>query len=259
MQKRPFILLTGDDSIRAEGLILVKRVVEQFADFKIVGTKQQQSAVGAKITVSTHCAWGTEIVDGTEALWVEGTPSDAVFFAYDYLDRTPDLVVSGVNLGINVSNQIHRSGTVAAAVTAAQTRQTKAIAFSMQTPDHDWFREHDGSFNEKLIAYPGNMVEFFIKKALDAVFPPEVFWNVNFPATPTQEVAVVPTGPGDYWENRTVINREKYTLSYNEIDPPIISAHDTDSHQIAEGKITLTPCKVNYTDHTELATLQKLF
>lgn len=259
MQKRPFILLTGDDSIRAEGIILVKRVVEKFADCKIIGTRYQQSAVGSKITVSDLCSWGTETVDGSEAIWVEGTPSDAVYFAYDYLELKPDLVISGINMGVNVSNQIHRSGTVAAAITATQSRYTKSLALSMETPSEDWFRDHDGSFTEKLLEYPGKVLEKIITKAMETEFSKDVFWNVNFPAKATEEIAVVPTGPGDYWENRIIIDRQEYTLTYNKIDPPMITTINTDTHQVNEGKITITPCRVDYTDYTELATLQKLF
>ena len=83
MKNKPFILITGDDSVRAEGSILVKRVVEKFADYRIIATKEQQSAVGAKINLKNGGEWGTEQVDGVEAIWVDGTPGDSVYFAFD--------------------------------------------------------------------------------------------------------------------------------------------------------------------------------
>ena len=70
MQK-PFILITGDDSVRGEGIILVKRIVEKFADYQLIATKDQQSAVSGKLNFRGGI-WGKEDVDGHEAVWVDG-------------------------------------------------------------------------------------------------------------------------------------------------------------------------------------------
>ena len=114
---RPFVLVTGDDSVRAEGIILVKRIIEKFADFKIIATKEQQSAVGGKMNFRGG-SWGKEIVDGVETIWVDGSPVDSVKFAFSYLDRKPDMVISGMNTGENVDNSTMASGTFNAALQA---------------------------------------------------------------------------------------------------------------------------------------------
>ena len=166
MKNKPFILITGDDSVRAEGSILVKRVVEKFADYRIIATKEQQSAVGAKINLKNGGNWGTEQVDGVEAIWVDGTPGDSVYFAFDYLKKIgkkPDLVISGMNLGPNFSDgSLLISGTVCAASIAALSRHTPAIAFSFYDSGKNWLKDHDGEFDEKMLEYPGEVMKKFI-------------------------------------------------------------------------------------------------
>ncbi|MBP7768322.1 hypothetical protein KA082_00610 [Candidatus Woesebacteria bacterium] len=256
VQKRPFILLTGDDSVRAEGLIIVKRIVEKFADFAIVATKEQQSAVGSKITFPGG-SWGTEIVDGVEATWVDGTPSDAVYFAFDYLQRKPDLVLSGMNIGANMGNIIHRSGTVSALVTAAQSRQTPGVAFSLFAEHADWFKNHDGSFDEKHLIYPGNLIEKITKMALEHTFAPETFWNVNFPDKQTDKIVVAPLGTCKYWHNHQHIDYQKRTFVYADGHETVQSG-PTDVEQLIAGHCTITPCHVEYTDHAKLQELAEI-
>ncbi len=252
---RPFILLTGDDSVRAEGLILVKRVVEPFADFAMVATKTQQSAVGGKITFGRPISWGTEIVDGTTAYWVDGTPSDAVYFGFNKLNRKPDLVISGVNIGRNTTSNIHRSGTVAAAITTVQGFLIPAIATSIVT-DGRWFHEHDGSFDEKLLAYPGRILGEIIKKALSAKFEPYTFWNINFPELATDQIRVVKTAQQAYWKNDIVITEDNFSFIDSKFNdrPP-----NTDTTALEDGKISISACKLDYTDYDGLPKLKRLF
>lgn len=252
---KPFFLLTGDDSVRAEGIILMKRVVEKFADFKIVATKDQQSAMGGRINRTG--TWGTEIVDGAEAIWVDGSPSDAVYFAFEYLDRKPDMVLSGVNIGENVSYAIHRSGTVAAAMTACQARQTPAIAFSLVVDSDVWHKDHDGSFRKELKKYPGKLLGEIIKKAQTYDFPANTFWNVNFPPKPTKDIRIVETGEGDYWLNHQKIDAD--TFAYINQKQTKNWKPTTDVGALYQGSATISPCRVRYTDDSQMDDLKKLF
>lgn len=254
-KSKPFIMLTGDDSVRAEGLILVKRIVEKFADYAVVATKSQQSAVGGKITFGLPIVWGTEIVDGTTAYWVDGTPSDAVYFGFNKLNKKPDLVISGVNIGRNTTANIHRSGTVAAVITAVQSFLVPALATSIVT-DGRWFHEHDGSFNEKYLAYPGQMLEIIIKKALSTQFEPYTFWNINFPEEATNQVRVVKTAQQAYWKNDIVMTDDDFSYIDSKFDdlPP-----NTDTVALNDGFISISACKIDYTDDKGLPKLSKIF
>jgi 5'-nucleotidase len=257
-EKPPFILITGDDSIRAEGSILVKKVVEKFADFKIIATKDQQSGVGGKITLKGECKWGTEIVDGIEAIWVDGTPGDAVYFAFDYLKRKPDLVISGMNTGPNFSDgSLFISGTVAAASIAANSRQTPTIAFSFNASGDNWMKIHNGDFNEELIDYPGKMIERFIRLALKHKMPKGDFWNINFPVNPTEKIKVVETYKGAQFPNRVKIVDDKFSYipEFGSLD---IVPENTDVKELSNGFITFTPCRTQFTKQDELERLQGL-
>lgn len=253
LTKRPFFLLTGDDSVRAEGIILVKRLVQDWADYQIIATREQMSGAGSKATFPGG-TYGTELVDGHTAIWVSGTPADAVYFASQYLKQPIDLVISGMNLGQNVTNEMHRSGTVGAAVTAAQCRGLKAIAVSIMSSEEQMFMQHSGSFDEKLFTYPGNILLRLIKQAHQYSFPPETFWNINFPALPTATVKVVPASNSQYWINDLTIKEGTYAY-LDTLGQTLQPGEDV--YELLHDTITVTPCKVEYTDRSQLEQLSK--
>jgi 5'-nucleotidase len=255
---KPFILLTGDDSVRSEGIILIKRIVQEFADYQIVATHDQMSGVGAAMTFRGG-PWGKETVDGDhEAIWVEGYPSDAVYFAFKYLDRKPDLVISGMNHGENVEDAtMIRSGTIGAAHTASATRGVPTIAFSKRVTPGDWDKNHDGEFDEYLLKYPGLIIEQVIKKALKYKFPKDSFWNVNFPAKETSVLKVVPTNFHGSYPNEQAIDQTKYWYDF---EVKYTGWREgTDAGEMERGHATLTPCKINFTIDSELNKLEKYF
>lgn len=252
---RPFLLLTGDDSVRSLGLILVKRMVQDFAEFEIVATKHQQSATGSKLTFPGSI-WGTEVVDGKKAYWVDGTPSDAAYFAFSYFDRKPDLVISGVNMGPNVTTDIHRSGTVAAAMTAVQSRFTQAVAFSMVTPPELWQFNHDGSFDEKLLEYPGKAVRKIIDQALQFTFAEQTFWNVNFPEQVTEKIAITNASQQRLWLNNMTVKGQHFKYIPDQAKE---REDGSDVAALDQNQISITPCKVEFTDFNQLDKLKQLF
>lgn len=254
MSNKPFFLLTGDDSVRGEGIILVKRLVQDWADYQIVATKAQMSGVGSKITLPGG-TYGTEIVDGHEAIWVDGTPADAVNLATTYLNRPIDMVISGMNLGQNITNEMHRSGTVGAAVTAVQSRGLKAIAISREVPPEQFFMNHTGSFNDELLEYPGKMLKRLIELAHHTTFDPYTFWNINFPNQPSEKISVAPTSSGHYWINE--VRATKGAYSYVD-DVELEPKPGEDVYELTHGAITITPCKVEYTDYTKIDSLKTL-
>lgn len=254
--KKKNILLTGDDSVRAEGLILVKRIVEKFADFEIVGTKDQMSAKGCAFNLSGG-KWGTEQVDNLQVHWVEGYPSDAVYFALEKFSEKPfDLVVSGVNYGLNLDNAtMIRSGTVAAAITASVSRGIPAIAFSMEVESEKWLMNHTSEFDRELMKYPGNFVEKIINHALNYNFDEGEFWNINIPTT-AKNIRVAKTSKVPIYPNNQLIedNTYNYALNENHDQDP-----DTDAALLRAGYVTVTSCKLNFTNHDKLDDLKAIF
>ena len=248
---RPFILITGDDSVRAEGTILVKRVVEKFADFKIIATKEQQSAVSGKMNFRGG-AWGTEIVDGVEAIWVDGSPVDSVKFAFSYLDRTPDIVISGMNTGENVDNSTMASGTFAAALHGAFCHNIPSLALSKEVDidDTSWLEDHNGTFREELLDYPGVILEHIVKDFLEESRTWKGLWNVNFPIEKTEKIKFTANYSDNYFPNRVKVEKDRFTY-INASDMSNIKP-DSDVRALLDGFVSITPIKWDLTDQQEL-------
>jgi 5'-nucleotidase len=255
MGKKPFVLITGDDSVRAEGLILVKRVVEKFAEFQVVATLNQSSGAGGGITLKGG-DWGREIVDGHEAIWVDGKPADAVFFAFDYLKRKPDLVISGINYGANLQNDSYISGTIGAALTAAQSYKIPTIAFSWDISSHNWQKDHDGSFDEKLLEYPGRLCEKIVRIAMKYKMPERNFWMVNFPEKPTDSIKIVKTNESGFFPNTQSIGESSYI--YKGVIKRDGWEDGTDAGELCKGFATIAACKIEFTNSGELEKMKKL-
>jgi 5'-nucleotidase len=254
---RPFILITGDDSIRAEGTILVKRVVEKFADFKIIATKDQQSAVSGKMNFRGG-TWGTEIVDGVEAIWVDGSPVDSVKFAFSYLERTPDIVISGMNTGENVDNSTMASGTFAAALHGTFCHHIPSLALSKEVDinDNSWLEDHNGGFREELLDYPGVILESIIKTFLEESKTKKGLWNVNFPLKPTDTIKFTANYSDNYFPNRVKVDEGRFSY-INASDMSNIKP-DSDVRALLENFVSITPIKWDLTDLEELSRLNGL-
>src|SRR3989338_10762721 len=124
------VLLTGDDGYNSIGIRLVANLLKSKYKLVIAGTKSQQSGVGGKLSVFSGGKWGVTDMDGIPALSVSGTPADAIECARAYFQTKFDLVISGINLGLNVSDPF-TSGTMAAAWRSLKLNLTdKAIALS---------------------------------------------------------------------------------------------------------------------------------
>ena len=165
MRKR--VLITNDDGILAPALQVLREVVERTCDTVVVAPDREQSAASHALTLNRPLRLN-EIKPRTFA--VDGTPTDCVMLAVmGFLDYLPDLVISGINNGPNLCEDVIYSGTVAGAAEAALLK-IPAIATSFADPsaiDMAW-----GAEKTMTIA--------------DAVFanglPEGVFLNVNIPA-----------------------------------------------------------------------------
>jgi 5'-nucleotidase len=126
----PHILLTNDDGIQAPGLSALADALATIADVTVVAPSGERS--GASHSISVRRPVACEQVG--ERRWsVDGTPADTVIIALNrILDGQPDLVVSGVNLGANIGQNIHYSGTVGAALEAT-VNHIPAFAISIAT------------------------------------------------------------------------------------------------------------------------------
>ncbi len=250
------ILLTNDDGIHAPGLAAMRKALASLGELLTVAPATEQSGVGHSITFLTPLM-ASQIYDGEELRgWaVEGSPADCVKLAIAELCRDengelwlPDLVVSGINGGLNVGVNVLYSGTVAAATEGA-LNNLPSIAVSLEYDDHANF----ASAADKTVAIIRQMLE---RNAWEK----HKLYNLNFSTASVQkdsepEVRISQMG-STKWDAAFEERRDPKGRSYYWMvgtppaDPP---GADTDVAAIRSGEISLTPLTVERTDEEQLA------
>jgi 5'-nucleotidase len=191
MTEKPYILITNDDGIDAIGIKTLFNALKDFAKISIVAPSRQRSGSGLGITVHDplivdHVPW-----ENAAAWKVSGTPADCVRLALSvFLERKPDLIVSGVNPGANHGRILLYSGTVGGIIEGS-LRGIPGVAFSC----YDW-TDPDLESAEKYILP-------IITNLLDHPLPKGCFLNVNFPPKkhPIRGVKMARQGLGYWIEN----------------------------------------------------------
>ena len=132
------IIVTNDDGYDAPGIVSLAKAMRGLGQVRISAPAANQSASGHKITLHQNIGYSRcEVGDGIPALAVSGSPADCIMLALlGLVDRRPDIVVSGINRGENMAQDLTYSGTVAAALEAAISG-IPAVAFSLARADAD--------------------------------------------------------------------------------------------------------------------------
>lgn len=237
------ILFTNDDGINAEGLVLLERVFSKYHDTYIIAPDRERSACSNIFTVRDELTI-TRI--NHRAFSVNGYPADCVSIAL-HSDLIPevDLVISGINHGPNLGDDVHFSGTVAGARTAFIFGKP-GIAFSI-----DSF--HMAS------PYMTEASEFLAEYIKNNPVTHETFLNINYPNIPFSEISGVEyTFLSKRYYRDTYIKREtgakELKVSLNgHIDTD--SKEGNDDYAIKRGYISITPMTVDSTDYTKIKEL----
>ncbi len=191
------ILISNDDGVLAPGILATKQALEDFANTIVVAPQENNSAVGRKVNIMKHMYLDKyELADGSMAYGLSGTPADSVNVGINYIcEEKPDLVVTGINPGINISKaQITTSGTVCAAIEAVG-QDIPAIAASLfldddcfkQDEEGNWYVDTDYSFAQKIL-------KKVVKKVLDEGLPQGVdLLNLNIPSKPLSDKIKITT------------------------------------------------------------------
>jgi len=247
---QPFILLTNDDGINARGLYALWREISALGDVVIVAPDSERSAAGHAITLTEPLrAKKVYRNDGLYGYGVNGTPADSVKVAVKaLLDRIPDLVISGINLGPNTGTNVIYSGTVSAATEAA-ILGIRAIAVSLGT-----FVDPDYGPAARFARHLGDRV-------LRGETPPRLLLNVNVPAVPEEEIrGVKVTHQGiarfrEVMEERVDLRGRPYYWLGGEMDKPS-NDHGSDHTALLENYISVTPLHFNMTDYRLIPELE---
>ena len=251
MNKRPYILVTNDDGIQAPGIDALIMELQKIADISIVAPRVERSAVGHAITLSDPIRVEKfNKNDQWQGYSVSGTPADCVKIAINaILDKQPDLVVSGINLGSNTGINVIYSGTVSAATEGAVSG-IPSLAISLTT-----YTDPDFSVAAKFAA----------KMAMHLYLNPidnNTLLNINVPNVQEEEikgVKVARQGMVNFAEkfDRRVDpkNREYFWLTgaKAKIEEP----DDVDDKLIKQNYITITPLQFNLTDFSKLELVEE--
>lgn len=245
------ILLTNDDGVQAPGLFALYRAVREVAETVVLAPEQNWSASGHVKTMHKPLrVTDVTLADGSPALASNGGPSDCVALALlGVLPRPPDLVISGINHGANLAQDMTYSGTVTAGLEAL-IAHVPAIAVSLDPRD-------DGSDSYDCAA------RFAARLALKMLASGcrDLMLNVNVPGLPCERingVAITRLGTRVYRDR--LIEREdprgrKYYWIGGEVPSGVVE-EGTDYAALQENKISVTPLQLDLTAHHALATLQ---
>ena len=180
------ILVTNDDGVDARGLAVLAERLRRLGNVTVVAPAEEMSAISHALSLKLHLSFES-VAERTFA--VQGTPADCVNFAIrKLLPRTPDLVVSGINRGANVADDVAYSGTVAGAREAAMLG-VRAIAVSLASKADDADYSHAAAFVEKMIT----------RIAAKKDWGRRTFLNVNVPAEEIKGVRITNHGRREPW------------------------------------------------------------
>lgn len=242
--KNPRILLTNDDGIRARGLKSLQKIAAELSDdVWIAAPAEEQSGAGRSLTL--HDPLRVRKI-GDKSFAISGTPTDAVLMGVQDLitDKKPDLVLSGVNRGGNVAEDVTFSGTVAGAMQGMQLG-IPSIALSQVysfLPNAEPRWEVCETFGAPII-----------RRLLEEGWPEDVLININFPDRDPSEVRVVEvTKQGR--RDQAIVHADKrtdprgvdyYWIGFRGV--PQSPPEGDDLHAVMGGRISVTPLHVDLT------------
>jgi 5'/3'-nucleotidase len=235
------VLLTNDDGITATGLNVMRRALRELpdVDLEVIAPDSNRSATGRAVTLHDPI-WVEEVEfgDGTTGCATDGTPVDCVrFAALGLIEEPPELIVSGINHGANLGDDITYSGTVAAALEGIMLG-LPALAVSLSGRSRDF---------EPLARFVARLVE----ELDDVPMPQGTLLNVNGPPGEVKGARACRLGKRVYNDKMELTEegeggRRRYRL-YGE-EPSYEHEQGTDFAAIAEGLIAVTPIHFDLTD-----------
>jgi 5'-nucleotidase len=236
----PSILLTNDDGIHSPAFDALESALAGMGDIRIVAPDREMSASSQSLTLNQPLRFH-QIKPNRFA--VQGTPADCVIIAaIKILKKPPDLVISGINRGWNIGDDIAYSGTVAGAFEAALQGLPGMAVSTKSLPEPDFE-------NAALVAAR------IAAKVLKDGLPPDVVLNVNFPESWGGEMRVTQqgrrAGKTVLVENMDPRGREYFWLHEELHKPhdPIANERMTDYVAIKAGYVSVTPLQIDRTAH----------
>ena len=239
------ILITNDDGVYSPGIAALAQVASRFGEVRVVAPDVEMSSASHSITATRPVTYKRTPLPGIDAYRVNGTPGDCVMLGTTLWEKV-DLVLSGINIGTNLGNAVWHSGTLAGAKQAALLG-LRGIAFSAPATDRE-----QPSF-EALKPWVATVLEALLE------MPDMPLINVNFPAEAPR---------GTLWTHQSLRHYDGKVVPAK--DPmgrthywftvvPIESTEEgTDRWAVEQGYVSMTPLRLDLTDHEELQRVRKL-
>lgn len=254
--KKPItILLTNDDGINAPGIIPMRDALAKIGKVTVVAPSEQKSAISHSITLYQPLIVSSSMINGIRHYAVEGTTADCVKLAISRLmKKKPDLVVSGINFGVNTGSNVHYSGTVSGAMEASMF-EILSFAVSLKASQKPDFKR------------TADIALKLVMELFEDYHGQNVVFNVNFPEKKPRGVKIThqefipyvdsfdrrrdPRGRTYYWlrgspERGFLQNIYKKTRAF------VMS----DAMAVAKGYISITPLKRDLTNYDILNTMK---
>jgi 5'-nucleotidase len=240
------ILLTNDDGIHSAGLQALAEQLQALGRVVVVAPDRERSAIGHALTLHSPLR-AEEIIKDRWA--VSGTPTDAVILGIcTLLQEKPDLVISGINKGGNMGDDLSYSGTVAAAMEATRMG-VPAIAMSLASQ----------SFKYDDFADAANIARRLAITVLEHGLPADTFINTNVPDRKPLGVKLTRQGKRVY-EDAVVEKRDPRGRSYYWIGAGELGFQNlagTDFHAVHNGYVSVTPLHLDLTNYAAMDRLRQ--
>jgi 5'-nucleotidase len=249
METKPLILVSNDDGIHSEGIVALAAALQPLGEVVVVAPDRERSAVSHSLTL--HRPLRVEEL-GSARFAVNGTPTDCVNLAVNgILGRRPALVVSGINKGANLGDDVTYSGTVSAAMEGTLLG-LPALAISLVGRSGFQF-EVAARFAVRLAAW-----------VLARGLPPDTLLNVNVPGSsdgrPARGFALTRMGRRRYGdaivEKVDPRGKKYYWIGGDELE--FADEEGTDFHAISHGLISVTPIHLDLTNYKSFDALRAL-
>jgi len=255
------VLITNDDGIQATGLDALRRelIAVDGLELHVIAPDSNRSATARSITTRSPL-WVEEVPfdDGSSGFATDGTTVDCVRFAeLGLVGERPELIVSGINHGSNLGDDITYSGTVAAALEGI-VLGIPAIAISQQSAaremDFRWGREFDFSVAAAFAAE-------LVRRVAAEPLPADTLLNVNCPAGTPTGIEVTHLGKRLYNDEMKLVDEDRQSgrVRYQiyGFEPSFEDEQGSDLSAIARERISVTPVHFDLTDRPSLDRLRK--
>ncbi|MBE6052922.1 MAG: 5'/3'-nucleotidase SurE [Clostridium sartagoforme] len=247
------ILITNDDGINARGILTLAKEIAKKHEVIVVAPREQKSASSHSISIHNPIKIREEKIDNSfKSYSVVGTPADCTQAGLSLLSNDIDLVISGINRGLNCGTDILYSGTVSAAVEGA-IYNVPSIAISMEV---NWER-YDEDYTKA-----ANWVSKVVEIAERSYLKNDVVLNVNVPDLPEEEIKgikVCKLGKSTYKTNYVLVEENEDMIYLTKGTRNEISEEDSDLYYLSQGYVTLTPLHFDFTNFKILDEVKNIF